>query len=107
MLGKLNLKLEHLSVSFMAEALCFFCDCDPTMEWPNLTSLCLTSELLTPDDGTDDINEMLLLEAAEAAKRMPKLETLEIWNGWEGLATLFKYESLGDEQPATITWRGT
>lgn len=34
---------------------------------------------------------------------MPKLRTMELWNGRKRLATLFKYQS----KPATITWRGT
>lgn len=39
--------------------------------------------------------------------KMPNLETMEIWNGREGLATLFRYQRAGGGRPATITWRGT
>ena len=38
---------------------------------------------------------------------MPKLKTLEIWNGQEGLAALFRYRRAGPEGPAMVTWRGT
>lgn len=32
---------------------------------------------------------------------------MEIWNGREKLAALFKYELLGEDQPAIITWKST
>lgn len=45
---------------------------------------------------------------------MPKLELMEIWNGWEGVAAVFRYQtsrykasSEGKPQPAVMTWRGT
>lgn len=39
---------------------------------------------------------------------MPKLKTMEIWNGLEGLAALFKYEFIpGHRQRSVITWRAT
>ncbi|KUI56484.1 hypothetical protein VP1G_03821 [Cytospora mali] len=53
-----------------------------------------------------DINEMLKAAAA-AAKNMPQLETMEIWNGEANLAALFKYQSSGGQMHAAITWRGT
>lgn len=49
----------------------------------------------------------LLQAAALAAHQMPKLETMEIWNGSEGVAALFKYESLPRRQPSVLTWRAT
>lgn len=49
-----------------------------------------------------------MLQAATAAvKKMPQLETMEIWNGRQGLAALFKYQVFRDIQEATIIWRGT
>lgn len=50
----------------------------------------------------------MLRAAAKAAIHMPKLETLQIWNGRKNLAALFKYEAATEQdQTSTITWRGT
>lgn len=41
---------------------------------------------------------------------MPKLKTMEIWNGLEGLAALFKFEFVPGQQrplPSVLTWRAT
>ncbi|KAL5085383.1 hypothetical protein Trisim1_010609 [Trichoderma cf. simile WF8] len=38
---------------------------------------------------------------------MPKLKTMEIWNGRKGVAALFKYQVFHDVQQARIIWRGT
>ncbi|KAM0449493.1 hypothetical protein ACHAO4_007511 [Trichoderma viride] len=100
-----SLKLEHLAASFIADANRFF-KIEPSWEWPNLTSLAITSKLLTPDESLMKI-EAMLQAAATAAIRMPKLETMEIWNGRRGLAALFKYQASRSTQYATITWRGT
>lgn len=104
-----SLKLEHLSASFMVDASYFFDACKPSLSFPNLTSLVLTSQLLTPDECPSRINKMLEA-AAIAAMKMPKLESMEIWNGREGLAMLFSYHqhrSVGGGQRAVVTWRGT
>jgi hypothetical protein len=71
-----------------------------------ILSLALTSKLLDPDASTTDIDGMLL-DAAAAALNMPKLKTMEIWNGREGLAMLFRYQTAPNGQSATITLRGT
>lgn len=83
----------------------FFEAREPSWEWRNLTSLALTSQLLAP--GASKINIDNTLQAAAAAMRVSKLETMEIWNGRKGLAMLFRYQSAGQGQPAVITWRGT
>lgn len=49
----------------------------------------------------------MLQTAAAAALEMPKLKTMEIWNGRKGLAMLFRYQSGGGVRPAVITCRGT
>jgi hypothetical protein len=49
----------------------------------------------------------MLRAAAEAAMKMPNLETMEIWNGYKGLAMLFRYQRAKRGRPALITWRGT
>ncbi|KAI0836554.1 hypothetical protein F5Y06DRAFT_305293 [Hypoxylon sp. FL0890] len=106
MVANASLKLEHLAASFMVDASYFFQAREPSWLWPKLTSLVLTSRLLTPDRSPTDINDMLQA-AAETAMKMPKLETMEIWNGRVGLATLFRYQSVGARRPAVVTWRGT
>ncbi|KAK4936478.1 hypothetical protein LTR10_022641 [Elasticomyces elasticus] len=100
-----SLKLEHLAASFIVDASHFF-EIDPSWEWSNLTSIVLTSKLFTPEKDPVEIGVMLQAAAA-AAKKMPQLETMEIWNGGQGLAALFKYQVFPDRQEATITWRGT
>ncbi|OHW92806.1 hypothetical protein CSPAE12_08614 [Colletotrichum incanum] len=79
MVALTSLKLEHLAASFIADASHFF-EIHPAWEWPNLTSLILTSKLLTPDENSIEIGAMLRAAAA-AAMKMPQLETMEIWNG--------------------------
>ena len=100
-----SLKLKHLAASFIVDARHFF-EIEPSWEWPNLTSLVLTSKLLRPDESSIEIGAMLQ-SAAAAAIKMPQLQIMEIWNGRKGLAALFKYETFRDTQQATIIWRGT
>ncbi|GKT48901.1 uncharacterized protein ColSpa_09082 [Colletotrichum spaethianum] len=75
-------------------------------KWENLTCLALTSRVLTDDADVADINEMLQ-DAAAAALKMPKLETMELWNGRKGMAMLFRYQKARDGQSAIITMRRT
>lgn len=100
-----SLELEQLSASFIVDAGQFF-QIEPSWEWPKLTTLALTSGLLSPDKNSTEVGAMLQA-AAEAAKKMPQLETMEIWNGRKGLAALFKYQLCHKKQQATILWRGT
>ncbi|KAI0100314.1 hypothetical protein GGR51DRAFT_532539 [Nemania sp. FL0031] len=105
MVALASLKLEHLTASFIVDASHFF-EINPSWEWPNLTSLVITSKLLAPNEDSVKIGSMLQTAAAVAIK-MPQLETMEIWNGRKGLAALFKYHAFRDIQQAIITWRGT
>jgi hypothetical protein len=45
----------------------------------------------------------MLMSAVKAAIHMPQLETLEIWNGRENLAALFRYQIAEGLQPSIIT----
>ena len=45
------------------------------------------------------------MEAAQAAKKMPRLQAMQIWNGRKGYAAVYKYEKRGYR--AKITWRAT
>ncbi|KAI0804922.1 hypothetical protein GGR55DRAFT_681551 [Xylaria sp. FL0064] len=106
-IAKASLKLEHLSASFIADASHFFdVACKPSFKWPNLTSLVLTSQSLTPDEDLVTIYA-LLQAAATAALNMPQIRTMEIWNGCRGLAGLFRYQLTERHRPAVVTWRGT
>ncbi|KAL7920354.1 hypothetical protein ACQKWADRAFT_328797 [Trichoderma austrokoningii] len=105
MVALASLGLEHLAASFIVDASYFF-KIEPSWEWPNLTSLALTSKLLTPDENPNEIG-VLFQAAVTKAMKMPRLETMEIWNGRRGLAALFKYQAFRSTQHATITWRGT
>ncbi|KAK4059606.1 hypothetical protein Trihar35433_10653 [Trichoderma harzianum] len=100
-----SLKLEHLAASYIVDASRFF-NIEPTWEWPNMTSLVLTSKLLAPDKSPIEIGAMLQAAAAVATK-MPKLKTMEIWNGRKGVAPLFKYQVFHNVQQARVIWRGT
>ncbi|CVL04719.1 uncharacterized protein FMAN_12828 [Fusarium mangiferae] len=100
-----SLPLEHLAASFIVEARHFF-EIDPSWEWPKLTSLVLTSRLLKPEEDSTKIGA-LLQAAAVAALRMPRLETMDIWNGQKGLAALFQYRVNRVSKQARILWRGT
>ena len=101
-----SLNLEHLSASFIVDASYFFDAREPSWSWSRLVSLTLTSRLLTPHESPMEVDSMLQA-AASAAMKMPNLDILEIWNGQDGLAMLFRYQLTGERQPAVITCRGT
>ncbi|UKZ92843.1 uncharacterized protein TrAFT101_007777 [Trichoderma asperellum] len=108
-LSEISTNYESLSASFMVDADGFFAldESQPRKTWPNLRHLFLTSQLLAPDQDTTRVTNMLQA-AARVAVYMPKLETLQIWNGRKKLAALFKYEPAKEQgQISTITWKGT
>jgi len=105
MVALASLRLEHLAASFLVDARHFFA-IEPFWKWPNLTSLVLTSKVLRLGEDPVQIGAMLRAAAA-AAMRMPRLETMEIWNGRKGLAAVFRYQTLRNARQATVTWRAT
>ncbi|KAF5585288.1 hypothetical protein FPCIR_8369 [Fusarium pseudocircinatum] len=105
MIALTSLPLEHLAASFIIDASHFFA-IDSSWDWTNLTSLVLTSRLLKPEGDSTKI-DALLKAAAVAALRMPRLESLEIWNGRKGLAALFQYRGTRGARQGRILWRGT
>jgi hypothetical protein len=105
MVALASLKLEHLAASCIVDADYLF-QIEPSWEWPNLISLAVTSRLLLPDKDSAEIGPMLQAAAA-AATKMPRLETMEIWNGRKGLAALFQYQASHENRRAVITWRST
>ncbi|KAF6823778.1 hypothetical protein CMUS01_10548 [Colletotrichum musicola] len=99
--------LEQLSVAYVVDASPFPQACGTApLEWPDLTSLTLTSCLFGPDTSAASIDDMIE-QAAEVARRMPKLEVVELWNVRPGLAAAFIYRFPGPSRPAEIAWRGT
>ncbi|MBE3048269.1 hypothetical protein IMZ48_38350 [Candidatus Bathyarchaeota archaeon] len=99
--------LEKFSVSYMVNAEDFFQACLPTWTWQNLQVLSLTSQSLRYTGDREKILA-LLCAAGAAALRMPKLRTLQIWNGTKGNACAFIYHwGKGGAGGAYITWRGT
>ncbi|CAH0037895.1 unnamed protein product [Clonostachys solani] len=101
-IAKASLNLECLSASYLVDASFFFDTCKSSVSWPNLRSIALTSQLLRPNTNKKTINA-LLQKVATAVSGMPKLETLEIWNGEKGVAALLRYQPTR----ATLTWRAT
>ncbi|KXH43401.1 hypothetical protein CSAL01_05193 [Colletotrichum salicis] len=103
------LLLEHL-------ALCFIVDADEFLNnapgFPELKTLTLTAEVFRSESHDSDVEierrikiKTLLLLAALAACRMSKLELMEIWNGRNGQASLFRYKV--STVLAEITWKST
>lgn len=94
-------QLECLSVAFLLDACDFFDACEPHWRWHQLRSLTLTSRTMTK---TNSLSTSRLLEAAAySALRMPKLETMTLWNGARGEACAFTW----CRQGALLSWRGT
>ncbi|KPA38657.1 hypothetical protein FLAG1_08496 [Fusarium langsethiae] len=105
--------LENIAVSFAFEAATLF---TPrfAIEFKELKTLALTSQVLV--SHTDDsINDLLCL-VAKAAKRMPKLDTLELWYSKKFYRELprsrpyrvaiFTYQKLG-RYNSCISWKST
>lgn len=105
-LAEASLSLHHLSVSFIIDASDFFRARQSTWVWNELVTLVLTSRLLSPDENHAGIND-LLKAAAAAAAAMPRLVSMELWNGAKGQACVFRYQAPEGCQRAKITWRGT
>lgn len=102
--------LEELYVANKMDAVDFFYAFHPLappahrrwMVWKDLKNLSLTTRKLVPG-GTNAI----ILMAARAAERMPRLEVMELWNYWgsTGMAGIFRYRR--EETRATIELLGT
>ena len=103
--------LETFSASFFIDARSFFAHFHPGPEtapptpqahepWENLRKLALTSCLLTGRAYRMIPN--LLIAAGRAAALMPRLETMEIWNGGETHITIFRYTNLDGQR--SLAW---
>ena len=101
-----SLGLEHLAASFVLDALHFFDACQKRSIWPRLESLALTSHCLRSQEQSVYIND-LLQRIALVAVKMPRLKSMELWNGRAGFAGVFQYQIFESDRTAKITWRGT
>ncbi|KAM3513910.1 hypothetical protein MY11210_002447 [Beauveria gryllotalpidicola] len=101
-----SLSLEEFSASFLRDAQSFFANLEQSWRWPRLTHFAMTSKWLAEGVNSDHIHEMLI-SVATAAKRMPSLRVMEIWNGGVFHAMLFRYESSPDRRSVTVLCRGT
>ncbi|KAG8166778.1 hypothetical protein KVR01_002467 [Diaporthe batatas] len=118
-LAGVSRQLRHLAASFVVEASHFFQPFWPqppnarptnTSEWvwEKLETLALTSSLLRrPHENAKEVNQ--LLEATSmAVRRMPRLRTLEMWNGDDDRhACVFRYSYSPASRRASLTLLGT
>ncbi len=101
-----SLGLEHLAASFVSDASHFFDACQKCNIWPRLESLALTSNVLKPQQQSDYINDFLETVALVSMK-MPRLKSMELWNGRAGYAGVFQYQIIENGRTAKMSWRGT
>ncbi|KAL3958494.1 hypothetical protein ACCO45_006656 [Purpureocillium lilacinum] len=113
--------LEKLSISWNTDAAGFFQEyfrdrwdaASPISRarapWADLTALTLTCSKLQPGDSSVRKPQRELLRAAcVAARLMPRLELLEIWNCGDDSAALFEFDMREDKsKPPVITWMTT
>ncbi|KAL6886057.1 hypothetical protein GGI43DRAFT_418414 [Trichoderma evansii] len=101
---------QAISMSFIIDAADFFSDfwtaqitrSPDKLGWINLVSLVLTSSLINPS-----FNQFppLLLAAARAARHMPNLEIMEIYNAGSQYGGIFTY--IHDKDGSLIHWEST
>ncbi|KAJ4318842.1 hypothetical protein N0V84_006656 [Fusarium piperis] len=103
-------RLEELHFAHNVDAKDFFShviveDPHPNkgMEWKKLERISLTSVQLKPDTCN-----LLILQAATVAQRMPKLQRMELWHADASSSCMFQYKA-DPEQPVvrfSSTWFG-
>ncbi|KAK8064463.1 F-box-like domain-containing protein [Apiospora phragmitis] len=116
-LASRSVGMEELGVCNLIDGRHFFSafdGVDPLPLWPDLCILTLTARLLPGDqesrDDDDDDPELrlqnLLQRVAEFACRMPKLQTLELYDATGDGAALFQYSVVDDTPSARwiSTW---
>lgn len=97
-----SLGLEHLAASFVSDAWHFFDACQKWNIWPRLESLVLTSNVLTAQQQTFYIND-LLEKIALVTMKMPRLKSMQPWNGRSGFASVFQFQIFESDCIAKIT----
>lgn len=104
-LAKASLGLQHFSAAFIIDARQYWQLCQPGWAWEHLLTLSLTSRELIPENAPKAVND-LIYSAAQAIRKMPKLRTMELWNGGQGHAALFRHKSARAGRCPSIVWRG-
>lgn len=104
-LAEASLGLQHFSAAFIIDARWYWEVCQPDWVWEQLLTLSLTSRDLMPQKAPKEIND-LIYSAAQAIKKMTKLRTMELWNGGQGHAAMFRFKSARAGRCASIAWRG-
>ncbi|RSL71979.1 hypothetical protein CEP54_001156 [Fusarium duplospermum] len=102
-------QLENMSISFLIDAKEFFqpfwtAQSGWTTSWENLKTLSLTCRAFK-SFSTHRISGVLCA-AANAAMKMPKLQLLELWDGVEDRASVFRYRVV-DTTVVEVTWLST
>ncbi|KAK7913930.1 hypothetical protein PG985_011633 [Apiospora marii] len=108
-LASRSCSMEELGICNVIDGRHFFSAFDDRQQlplWPNLRFLTLTASLL-PGSDRDDLDKpaAFLKRVAKFAQRMPKLQTLEIYEADAEQAALFQY-STTDDLP-TAQWIST
>jgi hypothetical protein len=103
-LAEASLGLQHLSVAFMTDARLFW-SVRRDWVWEHLQTLALTSQDPKPHNDPRKIEQVLYLAARAVELKMPKLHTMELWNGGKGYAALFRYNIDRGRRQAKIVWR--
>ena len=93
-LAKASLCLEQLSAAFLVDAKDFFQAYQPGWIWKDLVSLALTSRLVNSTEHLTKYINNMLYAAGVAARNMPKLQTMKIWQGRMGHVCdcVFRYQ---------------
>ncbi|OIW24609.1 hypothetical protein CONLIGDRAFT_685569 [Coniochaeta ligniaria NRRL 30616] len=114
-----SINLEEASMAFIIDVRHFFAKfyyrlkhghvngMEGTPYWPNLTRLALTFTALRPHRPSDELLRTILHAVGCAAERMPKLETLELWNGTEAYGAVFRYERSHQTITILTSWSAT
>ena len=97
-----SLGLEHLAASFVSDASHFIYASKKWNIWPRLESLALTSNVLESQQQSVYINDFLETVALVAMK-MPRLKSMELWNGRAGFAGVFRYQLFEIDPTVKIT----
>ncbi len=105
-LAEASLGLQHLSAAFITDACQFWEVRQPDWVWESLLTLSLTSRDLVSHGHPNDIND-LLCSSAEAIKKMPRIQIMELWNSAQGHAAVFRYKSSMRGGYASIEWKGS
>lgn len=113
LLAESSRNIRRLCLSYITDAMDFFqvfSEARPglpspgEMRWNRLKTLILTSNEL--QEGGDHDN--LVQYAAAAAKNMPQLELMVIWNSGDGHGAFFRYKrDLGDDEAPKLTLGST